>query len=257
MRPGCSPTPLIMTVQLRSQLDALRGEREKLRAVLAGMTDGVAILDDQGQVTMLNPAAEKIFGRSNSQALGHSAAEVFRQHQLFDLWQNCGRTANPPRPRSSSVWNARSCKPSPPRWENPFRVPPFCFSRTSRACAGWKPSEPISSPISRTNCGLRSLRCRRSRNRRRKVRWRIRPPEGGSWVKCKGNRHAQSADPGIARASFIESGKAAPIIQPSRPAALWNEVVSRMQVQAQRNNLQLSNRCPDDSPMVAADPSRI
>ena len=79
----------LMAVQLHSQIEALVTERSKMAAVLSEMTDGVLIADDEGHVQLLNPAAEHMFGVRASEALGHSLAEVLRQHQLVELWQKC------------------------------------------------------------------------------------------------------------------------------------------------------------------------
>jgi len=51
--------------------EALRLGEERLRAILDSMVDGVLVLDQEGRVTLFNPAAERIFLRP--------AAEVLRQ----------------------------------------------------------------------------------------------------------------------------------------------------------------------------------
>ncbi|HEX9028320.1 MAG TPA: ATP-binding protein [Anaerolineales bacterium] len=78
-----------MAEQLRSQIEALESERSKMAAVLQEMTDGVLIANRQGQLQLVNPAAEKMFGILSEHALGHSIAEVLRHHQLMELWRNC------------------------------------------------------------------------------------------------------------------------------------------------------------------------
>jgi two-component system phosphate regulon sensor histidine kinase PhoR len=79
----------LMAVQLHSQIEALETERSKMAAVLSEMTDGVLIADAEGQVQLLNPAAEQMFGVNANEALGHTLAEVLRQHQMVELWQKC------------------------------------------------------------------------------------------------------------------------------------------------------------------------
>ncbi len=78
--------------QLRTQIEALETEQGKLAAVLEQMTDGVIIVDEQGIVELINPAAGKFFNVAASKALGHSLAEVVRQHQLIENWQRCRDT---------------------------------------------------------------------------------------------------------------------------------------------------------------------
>jgi two-component system phosphate regulon sensor histidine kinase PhoR len=71
----------------QAHLSALEAERGKLAAVLDQMTDGVLIADAAGFVQFANPAAAKLF--ETPEAVGHTVAEVLRQHQLIEAWQRC------------------------------------------------------------------------------------------------------------------------------------------------------------------------
>ena len=73
-----------------SSLDAKRAE---LAAVLDRMTDGVLIADAGGKVTLANPAAEGLFEVKN--AIGHTVAEVLRQHKLVEAWRRSRETGQP------------------------------------------------------------------------------------------------------------------------------------------------------------------
>jgi len=82
---------LALTQQIRiSSLDAKRAE---LATVLDRMTDGVLIADAAGRVQFSNPAAESLFEAKN--ALGHTVAEVLRQHKLVEAWQRSRETGQP------------------------------------------------------------------------------------------------------------------------------------------------------------------
>jgi two-component system phosphate regulon sensor histidine kinase PhoR len=83
-----------LVTQLRTQIQALETEQGKLAAVLGEMTDGVIIVNEQGQVEMINPAAAKLFETDVDEALSHSLAEVVRQHQLVELLQQCQETGD-------------------------------------------------------------------------------------------------------------------------------------------------------------------
>jgi two-component system phosphate regulon sensor histidine kinase PhoR len=82
----------LLITQLRTQIQALETEQGKLSAVLEQMTDGVIIVDDQGIVELINPAAASIFPLTVVESLSHSLAEIVRQHQLIELWQRCQET---------------------------------------------------------------------------------------------------------------------------------------------------------------------
>ncbi len=76
-----------MATQLRNEVEALQTERGKLTAILQQMTDGLVMVDEQGVVQMINPAAEAMFGISREQAINQSLAGALRQHQVVELWQ--------------------------------------------------------------------------------------------------------------------------------------------------------------------------
>jgi two-component system phosphate regulon sensor histidine kinase PhoR len=78
-----------MSVRLREQFQSLEAERAKLYAVLEKMTDGVVIVDQQGMVQLMNSTAEKMFDSHQDACIGKPLVEVFRHHQIFELWQRC------------------------------------------------------------------------------------------------------------------------------------------------------------------------
>lgn len=82
-----------MAQQLGSQIDFLTSERGKLSAVLNQMTDGVMIVDVEGRVQLINPAAERLFQVSHSEGLGRSFVELVRYQQLIDLWRKAKELA--------------------------------------------------------------------------------------------------------------------------------------------------------------------
>lgn len=84
-----------MSLRLRHQLEALEAERNKIALVVQEMTDGVLIADDEGRVELINPAAEGMFSLAPGAALGHTLAEVLRDHQLIELWRLCRQSGDP------------------------------------------------------------------------------------------------------------------------------------------------------------------
>ena len=80
-----------MASELRAKIEALQSESGKLAAVLSNMTDGVLIVDSEGVVQLINPAAERIFQVEENRAMGMTLVEVVRHHQLVELWQSCLR----------------------------------------------------------------------------------------------------------------------------------------------------------------------
>jgi two-component system phosphate regulon sensor histidine kinase PhoR len=77
---------------LQNQITALQSEQGKFTAMLGQMTDGVLIVNEDGQITLINAAAERLFNIQADKAIGGSLAEVLRQHQWINLWQRCKET---------------------------------------------------------------------------------------------------------------------------------------------------------------------
>ncbi|HEY8345829.1 MAG TPA: ATP-binding protein [Symbiobacteriaceae bacterium] len=66
-----------MTSRLRQTLEEVRGEKNKVEAILAHMADGLLALDAQGRISKLNPAAERMLRVSEPEVLGRLPDEVW------------------------------------------------------------------------------------------------------------------------------------------------------------------------------------
>jgi two-component system, OmpR family, phosphate regulon sensor histidine kinase PhoR len=82
-----------MVEALEERIEALEENQRQLSTVLAYMADGVLILDEQGRVELINPAAARLLRTTQAQALNHAYAEVVRHYKLIELWQHCRDTA--------------------------------------------------------------------------------------------------------------------------------------------------------------------
>ncbi len=82
----------VLSSLLDDKMEALETERDKLAAVLREMSDGVIIVDGQSQVQLINPAVESLFGVQKEKASGHTLAEVFRYHQLVEVWERAHKS---------------------------------------------------------------------------------------------------------------------------------------------------------------------
>jgi two-component system phosphate regulon sensor histidine kinase PhoR len=76
-----------MSTRLSDQINDLETERATLDTVLQKMTDGVLIVDAQGMVQLVNPAAIKMFSISQASPIGKPLIEVVRVHQPVEMWQ--------------------------------------------------------------------------------------------------------------------------------------------------------------------------
>jgi two-component system phosphate regulon sensor histidine kinase PhoR len=78
-----------MVESMREEMDTLTEDHQQFGTVLDHMADGVLITDSLSNVNLVNPAACRLLGIKETEALGRSFAAVVRHHQLIDLWQRC------------------------------------------------------------------------------------------------------------------------------------------------------------------------
>jgi two-component system phosphate regulon sensor histidine kinase PhoR len=78
-----------MADRLGQSFATLAGEHERLSTILEHMADGILITDEQGRVTLTNPAAERLIGTDAKHALGQTFAQVVRDYRLIEAWQCC------------------------------------------------------------------------------------------------------------------------------------------------------------------------
>ncbi len=85
----------VMADSVKGIVTELSEERDKLSTILATMTDGVALLDDEGRTTLANPAARESLGLSSDVGVGQRLIEVVRDHELSELVGRCRETKSP------------------------------------------------------------------------------------------------------------------------------------------------------------------
>ena len=247
-----------LSAHLQTQIGALETERTKLVAVLEQMTDGVLIVDNQGQVQLTNPAAQRIFSVSERDALGNSLAEVIRHHQLVELWRLCLETGE------SQVTSV---------------------DLSARRLY----LQSIAIPLTQALPGSVLLvfqdltQVRRLENIRRdfvsNISHELRTPLASLKALTETLQESALDDPPTARRFLtrmetevdslsimvqelleltrIESGKVPLQLEPVEPEEILTAAIDRLGLQAERAGLQLSVRCPSDLPRVLADSRRI
>lgn len=247
-----------MGVQLREQFSDLDKEQGKLAAVLQQMTDGVLIVDDQGIVQLINPAAERMFSVTDSQTLGNSLASALRHHQIVDLWQQSRETGE-------------------------GYVDSIEFSTRHMFL------QSVAIPLDKTLPGstlllfqdlthLRHLETVR-RDFISNISHELRTPLAALKALTETLQEGALEDPPAARRflsrietevdslnmmvqellelSRIESGKVPLQFQSISPLDLLNIAADRLRLQAERAGLELSIDLPEDLPKVLADPTRL
>jgi two-component system phosphate regulon sensor histidine kinase PhoR len=80
-----------MVLETSHTIAALEFRKSTLESVLAHMSDALLVLDAQGALTVVNPAAERFFGIVAPFAIGHRLIEVLRHFELDALVRQAER----------------------------------------------------------------------------------------------------------------------------------------------------------------------
>jgi two-component system phosphate regulon sensor histidine kinase PhoR len=247
-----------MTERLRAQFETLQTERGKLSAVLAQLSDGIAMIDAAGAVALLNPAAERLFGRSAEETIGRPAAEAFRNLQILELLRRC---------REGSEGGAVSAE--------------IALDDTPLQAVGTRLAGVLEGSILLLFQDL--TRLRRLETVRRdfiaNISHELRTPLASLQSLAETLRGGALDDRAAAdrflglmqteidtmsqtvrellELSRIEAGESPPALQPADPADICADALRRIQMLAERNGLRVENRCPPGLPQVSADTARI
>ena len=247
-----------MADQLHSQINSLSTEKAKLSAVLSQMTDGVIIADADGQVTLINPAAERLFHLKENTSLGHSAVEIIRHHQLVEIWRKC--VENKEQQNTTMEISAER----------------LFIQAIAVSLDNTLPGATLL--VFQDLTRLRHLELVR-RDFVSNVSHELRTPLASLKALVETLQEGALEDPPAARRflsrmeteidtltqlvrellelSRIESGKVPLQLKPVAPRGLLTPAVDRMRLQAERAGLTLLLDCPEDLPQVIADPDRM
>lgn len=83
-----------MSLQIQNQLAAIEAEKKKFSKIVEQMADGIIIVDDEGKVLLINPAARILLSDIKEVEIGKSLAQTIRYYQIVELWNKTIETKN-------------------------------------------------------------------------------------------------------------------------------------------------------------------
>ena len=237
-----------------SQHTVLESERLRLATVLDQITDGVLIADTTGLIQFANPAAGRLFQFGDP--LGHSIAEVVRNHQLVEAWRRCQQTRQM---QSESVE-----LPTRHQYLQLVVIPDQHTSgsillaqdltrirrlETVRRDFVSNLSHELRTPLASLNALAETLQEGALDD----------PPAARRFVdqiQIEVDALTQMANE-LLELSRIESGRFSLDLSPVAASDLLHSAVQRMQVHTERTNIALRIECADNLPKVQVDSQRL
>jgi two-component system phosphate regulon sensor histidine kinase PhoR len=81
-----------MSSNLKTTVEAISTEKTKLANILGIMADGVIMTDGDGKIVLVNPAAGKLFGFKEEDAVNKPVIEVVHDHEVDEILKLCFKT---------------------------------------------------------------------------------------------------------------------------------------------------------------------
>ena len=258
--------------RLREESEVLAAERHRVNAVLAGMADGMVIVDRQLHVQRINEAAGRLLHVSSEAAMGQTLAAVVRDHELVGVLQTALTDGR------AGAADVRLAPPAGGQGSNGREEPRYVRVTGLPITGGEHAADPAGLLILQDVTEVRRTEAIR-REFVANVSHELRTPLASLKALAETLEEGALEDPPAAREflaqmhvevdslaqmvqelldlSKIESGQA--ILRPETvpPQGLAAEAEARLRMQAERAGVRLTLDAPDDLPRVRADPARV
>lgn len=246
-----------MAGQISAQIEELRTERQKLSAVVSTMTDAILIIDADGMVELINPAAERMFGISASESLGKTIAEVIRHYLLVDLWEK-SRSTGEQQMAALETPNRLILQAiaTPLKGDTSNRTLLVLQDFTRMRRLETVRRDFISNISHELRTPLASLKALTETLQETAL---DDPPAAWRFLKHMSQEidNLSQLVQELLELSRIESGRVPLARGLITPRELIQPAVERMRIQAERSGLTLTLECPDDLPRINVDAGRM
>lgn len=244
--------------RINQQIQALMIEQGTLSAILGQMADGVLIVNEEGIVELINPAAISMFKVENPEPVPRSLVEIVRHHEIIEVWQKS---------RVNQIQQTLTLETTPERLFIQIIVIPLKENLHGKTLL-------ICQDLTRIH-RLETIRQDFISNVSHELRTPLASLKAITETLLEGALDdAQAARRFLVRMedeidnlvqmvrellelSRIETGRIPLNFQPVSPCELIQPVVERMRIQAERAGLNLTSDCSPNLPHVKADSERV
>jgi NtrC-family two-component system sensor histidine kinase KinB len=243
-------------------------EKRKSEAIIRSVTDGIIVVDNNLQVTNLNPAAAKIFGMFPEEALEKHILEVMRDEKLFGFLKEVVASGHPrPMGEGEDILTIKTGEES-----RHYQVSIVPMKTSSGEIPGvvlllrditrlreldrlksefvMTASHELRTPLTGINMAVKLLRESASA--------KLTDQERTMLEACHGEvQRLRALADDLLDLSKIEAGKLELEFQPVQPRLLGDQALSVIKPQAEAKGIALSLEVPQDLPEVTADAHKI
>ena len=243
---------------LRDEIASLQSERVKLSTVLRQMTDGILIIGPNGDIELINPAAERIFDIREEYAKGRSLTSVLRHHRIDELWRQSqtNRQDNIAAIELSIKTHYLQAISIPLGKSFPGSTLFLFQDLTNLRRLETIRRDFISNISHELRTPLASLKALTETLQEGALEDPIAARHFLSNIESEVDSIAQLVQE-LLELARIESGKVPLVMENILPNDLVRPIVDRMYIQAKRSGIEIKWECPDTLPHVLADPPRM
>jgi two-component system phosphate regulon sensor histidine kinase PhoR len=243
---------------LDKERDTFEAEKAVYSSILSNMNDGILVVDENANVTLINPSACSMFNVSGRDAIGHSLVEVIRHFKMNELLEKTVDTHTPQMDSFETAYKTYlRCIATPLDKEMPGSILFLIQDLTRIRQLEIIRRDFVSNVSHELRTPLTSLKLITETLQDNLLEED--PQESQKFL----NRMASEIDnlnqmvEELLELSRIESG-AVPLEKTwVKPDDLLNSARERMALQAQRAGLTLSMNCPPKLPSIYIDKSRL
>lgn len=248
----------LLADKIESQKRELSQERAYKTVVLKEMSDGVVIVNREGQISTVNDSISNLFAVYPEKVIGKTLAEGFRNHQLVELWRRSLDTNLPQIslieiPSKQLYLQSVAIPLDPPLQGNTLlllqNLTRQRYLETIRRDFISNISHELRTPLASLKALTETLQDGALEDLATARRFL-------QLIQAEVDALSQMVTE-LLELSKLESGRVPLKMQPISPGEILLTALERLQVQAERAGLTINLETPGDLPLILADPQRI
>jgi len=247
-----------MSLSLKKMVTALSEERSRLDNILSSMADGVIMVDAEGTIRLANQAAENLFGFEEERVIGQPLIEIVHDHEIDEVVKACLKAGREQTAQLESGAAKRFLRviAVPLTTDRPSRVLLLFQDLTELRDLQTMRREFVGNISHELRTPLASLKAMVETLKDGAIDDREAAKDFLTRADSEVDQMTQMVTE-LTELSRIETGKAELRLEPVNLNLLVEEVITRLNPQAERQKVALLTALQADLPLILADRDRI